>query len=62
MILDLSVLDCLIPVSRKYEPVSALTAPSGDDDTDQNGIVELLASFASLKFPIELVLKINFNS
>ena len=59
--MDLSVLDCLIPVSRKYEPVSASIAPSGGDDTDQIGIVELLASFASLKFPIELVLKINFK-
>ena len=61
MILDLSVLDCLIPVLMKYEPVSESIAPSGGDDTDQIGIVELLASFASLKFPIELVLKINLK-
>ena len=61
LILDLSVLDCLIPVSRKYEPVLASIAPFGGDDTDQTGIVELLASFASLKFPIELVLKINLK-
>ena len=61
LILDLSVLDCLIPVSMRYEPVSGSIVPSGGDDSEQNDIVELLASFASLKFLIELVLKINFK-
>ena len=36
--------------------------PFGGDDTDQNDIVELLASFASLKFLIELVLKKQFTT
>ena len=62
LILDLSVLDCLIPVSMRYEPVSGSIVPFGGDDTDQNDIVELLASFASLKFLIELVLKIHFTT
>ena len=62
LILDLSVLDSLIPVSMRYESVSGSIVPSGGDDTDQNGIVELLASFASLKFLIELVLNTHFTT
>ena len=52
----ISVLDWVIPLSMSLEPVLESTSGGGDSVHD---IVELLASFSTLKFPIELVLKTN---
>ena len=54
----ISVLDWVIPLSMSLEPVLESMMPSGDVDSVHD-IVELLASFSALKFPIELVLKTN---